>query len=468
MFKKILKITGLVVLALVILFLVVVGPWPVYKDSRFQSAGYYKRALAALEDNMRTQHLTAEPGRLQAGWATRIITPKVGTPLGGYGNRRGAPSTGVRDDLYTKVLVLHDGNDTVAIVGTDLLLVPPNVADIVRNKAGDKTGLTANEIYFTASHTHCGPGAWAPGIAGYVTGGKYDPSLVDFLGNTIADAVIEAHARLKPAKLAHNAVDAPQHIRNRTRKAPIDTELSFVLVEQDAGDKCYVVRYSAHPTVFSGRMMEFSAEFPGALQRYLESATGATALYLGGALGSSGPVAPEGPNASARVDAMGEALAKLVLENSADLEFHTHLDIASAGAEIGMPSMQMRPFATKSKWRVSPLLGKVFGVPPLGWVHAVRVGDLMFIGTPFDFSGETSKEWKEWAARRNITLWPTSFSAAYCGYLSPDRYYWEEPLNYETGLMSWFGPNMEAYFTALLHRATELMYPPQALTALAQ
>lgn len=466
MFKKILKITGVTVLAVVVLFLVVIGPWPVYKDSRFQSAGYYKRALATLEDNMRTQQITADPGRLQAGWAVRIITPKIGTPLGGYGDRRGAPSTGVRDDLYAKALVLSDGRDSAAIVGTDMLLVPPNVADIVRKKVSEETRLTANEIYFTASHTHCGPGAWAPGLAGYVTGGKYDPSLVEFLGNAIADAVIEAHRLLKPAKLAHGAVDAPDRIRNRTRKTPVDSELSFLLLEQDAGSRCYVVRFSAHPTIFSGKMMEFSAEYPGALQRNLESATGATAMYVGGGLGSCSPAAPDGPDASARVEAMGEALAKLVLENSATLEFQSHVDIAAAGMEVGMAQMQMRPVSPK--WRLSPLTGKIFGVPPVGWVHAVRVGDLMFVGMPFDFSGETSKEWKEWAARRDITLWPTSFCAAYCGYLSPDRYYWEAPLGYETGMMSWFGPNMEAQFTALMQRATELMYPPQAQALLAQ
>ncbi len=59
--------------------------------------------------------------------------------------------------------------------------------------------------------------------------------------------------------------------------------------------------------------------------------------------------------------------------------------------------------------------------------------------------------------RKGIDLWVTGFSGAYCGYLSPDRYYYEEPLDYETGLMSWFGPNSEAYFKALFEHIAEVL-----------
>ena len=169
LWKKILLGFGALVLALVVSFVTVIGPWPVY-SSGFEGTRYFNKALAAIDDNVTESAITTTPGRLQAGWGKAIITPEIGTPLAGYGDRKGAPSTGVHDDLYVKALALSDGQDTVVIVGADILLVPPNVADLVREQVGAETPLTPNDLYFGASHTHCSLGAFGPGIAAYVTG----------------------------------------------------------------------------------------------------------------------------------------------------------------------------------------------------------------------------------------------------------------------------------------------------------
>lgn len=463
LWKKILIGFTVVILVLAGLFVLFIGPWPVYKDSKFETSSYYKKALTDIEAAVKESDITAMPGPLKAGWAIRVCTPPIGTPLGGYGDRRGKPSTGVHDDLYVKALALSDGKDTVVLTGSDLLLVPPNVAEVAWARVAKETPLTPNDILFTASHTHCGPGAWAPGLAGYITGGKYDPKIPEMLGNAFADAIIEAYNKMAPAKLAHGDVAAPEYIRNRARKEPVDSDLSFLVVEKETGEKCYAVRFSAHPTIYGGEMMQFSAEHPGALQRNITKATNAFAMYMGGSLGSSSPRAPEGPTDEDRIEAMGQTLSALVLDNSQNLIYESNPDIVSLGVRVGMPSMQMRPLNTK--FRLSPLIGKVFGVPPYGWIQGVRVGKLVFIGAPFDFSGETSIVWKEWAAARGYELWPHSFCVYYCGYLSPDKYYLDEPLGYETGLMGWFGPNTEAYFTKLFEHAVAVMAPQDEKTA---
>jgi hypothetical protein len=55
-----------------------------------------------------------------------------------------------------------------------------------------------------------------------------------------------------------------------------------MIVEQNSGNRCFVVRFSAHPNKYDDDMMQFSAEFPGALQQFLEHETKTTAIYLGG------------------------------------------------------------------------------------------------------------------------------------------------------------------------------------------
>jgi len=451
---KVAVIFGVLVLILTTGFVILVGPWPTYSGS-FEGKRYFRQALADIDANARESAIAVNPGRLQAGWGKRCITPpKPGVPMAGYGNRRGAPSTGVHDDVYVKALALSDGVDTAVLVGADILIVPENVAEMVREEVARRTPLTANDVYFSASHTHCSVGAFGPGLAAYVTGGKYDPEIPPFLTKAFTGAIVDAYQALEAAGLAHGGVEAEEYIRNRTREGPVDAELSYLLVEQDDGDRCYLVSYSAHPTILSGRTMEYSGEYPGYLQRAIE-ATGAFALYLGGAVGSMGPRAPGGPDGFARAQAMGEALAGLVLNDAGNAAFETNLDVVSLGVLLDLPPLQVR--VRSPKWRFSKFLGPLVGIDGDGWMHGVRVGNIVFVGTPCDLSGEISVKWKETAAKDNYDLWATSFCADYAGYVSPDKYYHEvtdangNPA-YETGLMSWTGPHQEAYFTALKDR----------------
>lgn len=462
--KKIIISLLAVPVILAALFVLIVGPWPTYSDSRYQSQAYYRDALADIAKHAATSELTSSPGALQAGWAKRKITPEPGVPLGGYsGRKNGKKSTGVRDDLYVRALALSDGRDTVILVGSDMLIIPPNLSEAVRERCAAEAGLTGDQILFNASHTHCGPGGFMPGMISAMSGGEYDPVFIDFLVASFADAIVEAQKRLEPASLASGSVTAPQFIRNRARDgAPVDPELSFLLAKQDDGDICYLVSYSAHPTNFSDDMMEFSAEYPGELMRFIERETSQDAQYLGGAVGSMGPRAPEAPTASERVVAMGQGLAGLILAQDDNLTFSNHLDIASAGVPIGMPPFQLRPAENTTEWRLSPLLTDFLGLERKGWIHGVRVGNLFFVGMPFDFSGESSIEWKAWAETQGLDLWTLSFCSTYCGYFTPDKYYLDKPLGYETGIMSWFGPNVEAYFTELFHEMVARLAVPAA------
>lgn len=460
--KKILIAVLLAPVVLAALIVLVVGPWPTYADSKYQSQDYYREALADIAAHAATSEINASPGALQAGWAKRKITPEPGVPLGGYSGRgNDKKSTGVRDDLYVRALALSDGKDLVVLVGSDMLIIPPNLSEAVRDRCATQAGLTGDQILFNASHTHCGPGGFMPGMISKLSGGEYDPGLIDFLVASFADAIVEAREHLEPASLASGSVQAPEYIRNRVRDGgTVDPELSFLIAKQDDGDACYLASYSAHPTNFSDDMMEFSAEYPGELMRFIERETQHDAQYLGGAVGSMGPRAPEAPTPSERVVAMGQGLAGLILAQDDALNYSNQLDIASAGVPIGMPPFQMRPSETSTKWRLSPILTDILGLERKGWIHGVRVGNLFFVGMPFDFSGETSVEWKAWAESQGLDLWTLSFCSTYCGYFSPDKYYLETPLDYETGIMSWFGPNVEAYFTELFHEMVARLSAP--------
>lgn len=458
--RKILYLVAAALAILVGLFVIMVGPWPTYKSGYVDKA-YYKRAVAAIEQRAQQISSAGPGGRFHAGWGTCSITPPIGTPLAGYGDRRGSPSIGVHDELYVKALAMSDGQDTVVVVGSDLLIVPENVAERVRAEIVDKTPLTAHDILFNASHNHSGPGAFAPGLASKLFNGPYDPNMPEFLTQAFCSAIIEAVESLAPAKLTYGSVDVPAYIRNRERaQAPVDSELSYILVEQDTGRRCYVVSYSAHPTVLGGNNMQFTGEYPGFLMRHLKKQTGAEAVYLSGAVGSMSHRAPSGTDPFARSQALGEALAEEILEAGDQAPpFQDRIDIASIGIPLELPPFQMR---INKRWRVSKFLLPLLGVDTDAWMQALRIGDMVLVGTPADYCGEISVELKSWAQDRSLDLWVLSFNGDYVGYISPDGYYndleADGSLGYERGTMSWIGPDQEAFSAGLIHAMVDGLF----------
>ena len=459
--RRILLILVTIVFGLVACFVTFVGPWPTY-TSGFRDKSHYKEALAAIDQNGGNASHGPTVGRFQAGWASRSITPPIGTPLAGYGDRKGRPSTGVHDEVYVKALAVSDSTDMAVIVGSDMLIVPENVADIVRTSVSRQTSLTANEILFSASHNHSGPGAFGPGLASKVFNGPYDPNVAAFLARAFSEVIVMAHQSLELAKVSHGGVGAPEYIRNRTRKdGPVDSELSYMLVEQEDGDRCFIVSYSAHPTILGASNMEFTGEYPGLLMRRITEETGAEAIYLGGAVGSMSHRAPERDDPFERCRVMGAALAEKMLEAALhEPEFEDRVDVASIGVPIQLPPFQLR---LSRHWRVSKFLPPILGVDTDGWMHAVRIGDMALVGTPADYCGEISVDLKSWAEDRSVDLWVLGFNGDYVGYISPDKYYYDQDKDggygYERGTMSWIGPDQEAFTVSLIKHMVDALFP---------
>ncbi len=458
--RKILLYFAIALVVFMAGFVILIGPWPTY-GSGFEDSDYYNDALAAIERQAKLFSHGASIGRFHAGWSSQQIAPPVGTPLAGYGDRKGKPSTGTYDGIYVKALAVSDGADTAVIVGSDILIVPENVAELVRARVSEQTPLTANDILFNASHNHSGPGAFAPGLSSKMFNGPYDPRMPEILAKAFTDAIVEAFTSLEPAKVAHGSVDAPRYIRNRERKdGPVDSELSYMRVDQEDGDVCILVSYSAHPTVLGSDNMQISGEYPGFLMRHVTEIIDAQAIFLSGAVGSMTHRAPDTEDPFDRCQALGESLAdKLIAAVIRPQAFEDRVDVASIGIPIQLPPFQLR---LSKHWRTSKFLLPILGIDSDGWMQAVRIGDVALVGTPADYCGEISIDLKSWAEDTFGDLWVLSFNGDYVGYVSPDRYYYEKDedggYGYERGVMSWIGPDQEAYTVSLIKHMISALF----------
>jgi neutral ceramidase len=462
--KKKLLIAGAVVVILLALVVLVVGPWPAYSASDVTRKGFYQRNVAAIQAEVDPTEVDGQPGQLCAGWAKRPISPPIGTPLAGFGDRKGKPSTGVHDELFVKALFLTDQANRAVFVAADMLIIPENLAEMVRERVANQTAKPADIILFNASHTHSGPGGWAPGFVGSQFSGEYDESILEFLARQFTDAIVEANGNASGhAALGSGSVNADTYIRNRAREAPCDTEVSYMVIEKHDGSRCYVVSYSAHATVLGGSNMEFSGDYPGYFERAIERETGGFAMFLAGAVGSMSVRNPGDEQGFEKAEAIGEALAKRVLEDAQEIKLDKEQEIGSIGVPLELPSFQFR---INPSWRLSPFFIRLLGIDADGWLQCQRINNTYFIGMPCDFSGEISLRLKDWAASQGLDVWVLSFNGDYVGYISPDEYYATAQKKgtegYEMYLMSWCGPNQEAFFTNLAHEAVQAFAQPRA------
>src|SRR4051812_16160180 len=99
----------------------------------------------------------AEQGmQISAGAAAAEITPKVSIFLAGYPHVR-RYSTGVHDALWSSALCLESGGTRVLIVGNDIIYLSKLSVMRVRRRIAHQTGVPAENILISATHTHSGP-----------------------------------------------------------------------------------------------------------------------------------------------------------------------------------------------------------------------------------------------------------------------------------------------------------------------
>ncbi len=98
-------------------------------------------------------------------------------------------------------------------------------------------------------------------------------------------------------------------------------------------------------------------------------------------------------------------------------------------------------------------------LPENVYLQALRIGNMVWISTPCDFSGEYALQIKNSLAAKGFKSNVTSFNGSYVGYIIPGRYFYLD--EYESKLMGWFGPNMGEYTIDLIRRITDIVMQPE-------
>jgi hypothetical protein len=145
--------------------------------------------------------------RFRAGAALSNITPPLGVSINGYFNDRTARH--IHDELHARCLVLDDGQTRLAMVVCDNCLIPRDLMDAAKQMILARTGLAADHVLISATHTHTAPTC----LASFQS--APDKDYTAFLIRRIADGVARAINNLAPARIAWGAGQVPDQVFNR-------------------------------------------------------------------------------------------------------------------------------------------------------------------------------------------------------------------------------------------------------------
>ncbi len=241
---------------------------------------------------------SAQAPGLRSGAARVDITPPLlpgsSAPTGKYDH----------EHLYVRAIVVDNGKTRAALIGADQSGLSESIWHEASQQIANDLDCPIANIIMSATHTHSPGVQIRPGAAPPAPGTPLDPSeqrVVD----AIVDAVHQAKSSLQPARMAfgtgaaylnvnRDAIQPVTHLWTQAPNlvAPSDKTVAVLNFETLSGHPIGVyVNYAMHP--INGYLANFaSADFAGAMSRYVEQAYGdkPVVVFSQGASGDQNPL----------------------------------------------------------------------------------------------------------------------------------------------------------------------------------
>ncbi len=242
---------------------------------------------------------------LQIGYAENIVNPELGIAIGGYYVPRFAK--GILSDLKTIALAVKSGNETAIIISIDNCELFTSVIRKIKIAVQEKTGISGDKLFITATHTHTGPCLEANRT--FLCDEKPINEYVDYLVEKTADACDRAIKDLKPAKMGYSVGKAPDRIAyirrykmkdGTTMTCPpindpnidhplgtLDQRVNVLRFDRENAESIVIMNYGLHADTVNGELI--SSDWVGWTQETLKkSLDGVKCLCIMGAQGDVG------------------------------------------------------------------------------------------------------------------------------------------------------------------------------------
>jgi len=235
------------------------------------------------------------------------ITPDKPQWLQGYGPRQ---SEGVHEKIYHRIVAMDDGKTQFFLVATDVCTITPSFYDDVCRKLEAQTGIKAQQVWWSATHTHSAPELGPTGVARLFTGAlgdrfSHQPNTAysTWVTDVLINGIQRAQSQLEPARLGIGTGRSMANINRRGRNAegkvilgvdpegPVDRQIGLIRLDRpDGAPIALIANYAIHGTVLGPRNRLISGDVAGIVAEYVESKIGAPMLLINGAEGNVAPI----------------------------------------------------------------------------------------------------------------------------------------------------------------------------------
>ncbi|MDD4226800.1 MAG: neutral/alkaline non-lysosomal ceramidase N-terminal domain-containing protein [Mariniphaga sp.] len=263
---------------------------------------------------------------LKAGISKVDMTPTASVFMGGYDETcRTGPSDGVYGKIYIRSLVFDDGIRRLAIIVADIVDIPGERNQAIRDLIAAETDIPVQHILLGSAHNHAAPS---------LDSRNSESDWYQSFDNNVVKAVKAAIADLEPVKtgggtgISHIGMNrrkrmeetvsyltfdennssqsygkyntnTPVKIREMdgvyrlgaNPEGSIDEEVGIMRIDKLSGEpKAVLVNYACHGTSLGGRNNTISPEWHGHMLEHIEKTMpGITGIFLPGAGGDINP-----------------------------------------------------------------------------------------------------------------------------------------------------------------------------------
>ena len=203
-------------------------------------------------------------GMIKVGVGETVITPKENVQMAGFA--RSQVSTGVHDDLHARSLAIEGTNGSSVVLMTVALVgLSEDFGKRIREGVAAKTGIPAENIIVSCTHTHAGPSVGRDEDLGGTPDAskKYPPFLVE----RCIESGVKAWETRVPGKIGIASTEVFELGKNRRYLlyggVHPDPQVAVIKIENAKGKLLGVAfNYGCHPSGLDFRNTLFSEDWP--------------------------------------------------------------------------------------------------------------------------------------------------------------------------------------------------------------
>ncbi len=266
-------------------------------------------------ENTNTQQTVAgvlpEGEGFRVGYGRAYITPEENLPMGGFGNSMNRIMKDVIDETYVTCIAMTDERDyTVLLMLVDLQRIDETFIVALRQSVTKATGIPAEQILISSSHTHSVPDMTLDSHEGII---RYKA----LLETRFAQAAAEALADSLPATMYTGTVETEgmnyvRHYQNtledgtvayfgdnfgsavidETTKHVTDAynPLHLLQFKREGGKDIVLANFRSHPTITGGSSKyDLSSDYIGPMRDVIEMELDCHFGFIQGACGNINP-----------------------------------------------------------------------------------------------------------------------------------------------------------------------------------